>query len=145
MMVMVMMTVYVCVCVCVCVTIWYMAQFSVPKDRFARLEANGAPWEMITMVQSISVSRKNALVVNADVSTMGLMRVELLQVTLRGSTPVKGFTLDDCDGIVGDSIGHVVRWRGRRRLPEMKRDEWKVRIVAEGGGAMVYSFIVVEI
>ena len=59
----------------------------------------------------------NQLHLNANVSEGGLITVELRdRVT---GQPVPGFAMSDCDPIRGDSLDHLVTWRGKSDLSEL--------------------------
>ena len=52
------------------------------------------------------------LAINAD-ARAGSIRAELLAPS---GQPVEGYTKDDCDPFVGDSLDHTITWRGRAEI-----------------------------
>ncbi len=76
------------------------------------------------------------LVLNAVTAPGGHIRVEL---TDRRGEPLAGYRFEDCDGVGGDHLEAVVRWRGRGELPEMEAGGELIARV-ELVGATLYAF-----
>ncbi|MAE66281.1 MAG: hypothetical protein CMJ18_18580 [Phycisphaeraceae bacterium] len=110
------------------------------RDRWAGMRPKHFAGELTTRLVSIA---HDELHVNADASD-GSLRIEILDYENR---PIEGFTLDDCDPITGDRLGHAVTWHGgadlkpiigtARRQPKVGRG-LKFRFVMEK--AALFSF-----
>jgi len=41
--------------------------------------------------------------------------------------PLEGFSADQCEALTGDAVSHVVTWRGKRSLAELKGRMMRLR------------------
>ena len=63
----------------------------------------------------------NRLEINFATSAAGSLRVEVQDA---GGKPADGFSIDDCDEIIGDRIERIVSWK-RGINPRTKRFHWR--------------------
>lgn len=68
------------------------------------------------------------LSINMATSAAGSIRVEIQQPD---GTPIPGFTIAECDEIVGDQIEHTVRWAGRSDLSQLANQAIRLRFVLQ--------------
>lgn len=101
-------------------------------DGFASLHA---PWSGGEMITKPLVFKGRELVLNLSTSIRGGVRVELQ--TADGQ-PLPGRELDDCPPILGDSIEHVVSWKGGSDVSELSGKPLRLRV--ELKDADLYSF-----
>ena len=64
------------------------------------------------------------LVINYATSAAGDIRVELRDET---DAPIEGFSLDDCDLIIGDDIDREVTWNGNADVSRAARQPIRLR------------------
>lgn len=93
-----------------------------------------APWAGGEMITKPVVFEGRELVLNLSTSIRGGIRVELQ--TADGQ-PLPGRALDDCPPILGDSIEHVVSWKGGNDVSEYAGQPVRIRFVLQD--ADVYS------
>lgn len=115
---------------------------TLPRDRFAGIEpaptgrgalpADPTPHAGQVTLKPIDFSNLSKLMLNADASK-GRVRVELL--TADGFR-VRGFSVDDAVPIVGDSLEHEVKWKGKT-LGDLPPGKYMARIYLER--ATVYA------
>lgn len=93
-----------------------------PKDRLVALEA---PVE--GQVQLLPREcRGDELLLNYQTEAHGWVRVELVREGEH--TPLKGYSLDECDPLHGDSLAKAVTWQGNADLSVLKGVKVSVRI-----------------
>ncbi len=88
-------------------------RYTLRLDGFASIRATRQGGGCITRPLTFSGNR---LSLNFSASAAGSVRVEIRDA--QGS-PIPGFTLNDCDGIIGDDIDRVVTWRGKDDLSSL--------------------------
>jgi len=76
----------------------------------------------------------NKLELNYSTSAAGSIKVEILDVS---GTPLDGYSLDDCDGLIGDEISGYVSWKGSTDLSKISGKPVRVRFVMND--ADIYS------
>ena len=64
------------------------------------------------------------LLVNYATSAAGDIRVELRD---EAGGPIDGFSLDDCDLIIGDDVDRAVTWNGSADVSRMARQPIRLR------------------
>jgi hypothetical protein len=84
----------------------HLERYAMRLDGFASVNAPFKGGEMITRPLTFAGER---LVLNYSTSAVGEIRVEAQD---EGGAAVAGFTLADCEPIVGDEIERMVRWKG---------------------------------
>jgi hypothetical protein len=99
-------------------------------DGFASMRAD-SKGELVTKPLQMTGSK---LVVNAS-CPKGVLRVELLDAK---GTPIPGFTTDDCDGFIGDSIRQTVSWKGSTNVAALRDQPIHIRFTMDSGD--LYSF-----
>ncbi len=83
-----------------------LRRYSLRLDGFVALSAPLAGGEMVTRPLSFDGER---LLLNYASSAAGEIRVEVQDAS---GAAIDGFTLDDCDPLIGDTLERVVTWRG---------------------------------
>ena len=83
-----------------------MERLTLRTDGFASLHGGYGGGEMLTRPFWFGGSE---LLLNYAMSAAGNIRVELHDET---GAPIDGFTLDDCDPIIGDDVDRAVTWNG---------------------------------
>jgi hypothetical protein len=84
----------------------HLHRYSMRLDGFTSLSAPYSGGEMITKPFRFSGS---GLEINYSTSAAGELRFEILDMN---DNPVNGFSLDDCETIIGNEISRAVRWKG---------------------------------
>lgn len=72
-----------------------------------------------------SSDRSTSLFLNASTSAAGSIKVELLD---QNSKPIPGFTLEQCDPMIGDRIEHRMSWNGKTDLSSIANQSIQLRI-----------------
>jgi hypothetical protein len=88
----------------------YIQRMSLRTDGFASVNAPFAGGGMVTMPFTYTGDH---LELNFATSAAGEIRVELEDAD---GKPLPGFTLDDCDVLIGDRINKTVSWHGQASL-----------------------------
>lgn len=109
---------------------------SIKPDRFIALIAGDEVAELMTISFKLSLRE---IFINARTEKNGWVRVEMLD---NNAKLIKGFAETDCDPITGDSVSHVVHWRGvtRDTIPVGK----PIRLRLRARNARVYSIYSIE-
>ena len=87
-------------------------RYTLRTDGFISINAGAKAGEFVTRP---FIFKGNGLFLNYSTAADGFVRVEMQ--TAAGK-PLKGFALEDCDALVGDSIARAVSWV---QVPDMKR------------------------
>lgn len=109
----------------------HLSYYSLRTDGFASVRALHAGGELLTKPIVFGGDR---LELNAATSAAGGIRVELLDE----DGPISGFTLGDCQEVVGDRIAHIVSWGDAANLGKLKGRALRMRFVMKD--ADLYSF-----
>lgn len=99
----------------------WLERLTLRTDGFASLHSGYGGGEMLTRPLDFDGSE---LVINYATSAAGDIRVELRDET---GAPVDGFTLDDCDLMIGDDIDRAVTWNGSTDVSRMARRPIRLR------------------
>ena len=99
----------------------WLERLTLRTDGFSSLHCGYGGGEMITRPFWFEGSE---LLVNYATSAAGDIRVELRDET---DTPIEGFTLDDCDLIIGDDIDRAVTWNGNADVSRAARQPIRLR------------------
>lgn len=110
----------------------HIQRVSIRTDGFV---AVNAPYAGGAMVTAPFTYRGDHLVLNYSTSGAGEIRVELQDDSGR---PLPGYTLADCDVLIGDRIDGVVSWHGQRSVARYMNKP--VRLRFEMVDADIYSF-----
>jgi hypothetical protein len=81
-----------------------------------------------------------ALNLNVSTSAAGSVQVELLQ----DGEPAAGFTLSDCDAVVGDSIEKTVSWGGRTDLSALAGQPVQLRFKLTDADVYAMQFVAAD-
>lgn len=84
----------------------YVNRYSLRLDGFASVNAGYEGGEMVTKPLRFSGNR---LLLNFSTSSSGDLCIEIQDTS---GNPIPGFTLDDCELIIGDEIDRPVTWAG---------------------------------
>ena len=103
-------------------------------DRYVALDASAMPAEFTTYPLTFTGRQ---LQLNADVRPGGAVRLELQDAA---GTPIAGYTLDDCTPLLGDSLRHVVRWKGGADLGALAGKPTRVHCVARDASLYAFQF-----
>ena len=109
-----------------------LRRFTYRKDGFVSLHAGKTKGEVFTRPL---VPGKGRLRLNVKTGTGGWVKVEIRDAV--SGAALKGFNLDQCAAIEGDSIDYKVRWSGKSRAAPAQ--PVRVRFVLKD--ADLYSFI----
>lgn len=90
-----------------------LRRFVYRLDGFVSVSAGADGGELLTKPLFFA---GNDLTVNYKVKEGGMIRVELIDV--ENGKAVKGFGLEDCEPMTGDSVNAVVRWKGNPVLKD---------------------------
>ena len=109
----------------------YLERMTLRLDGFASLNAGYEEGQMITKPLDFT---GNKLELNYSTSAAGSIRVEILD---ESGTPIDGYGIDDCDGLIGDEISGYVSWKGSTDLSKISGKPVRVRFVMND--ADIYS------
>ena len=98
-----------------------LERLTLRTDGFASLSAGYGGGEMLTRPFHFGGSE---LQINYSTSAAGNIRVELHD---ESDAPIEGFTLDDCDEIIGDEVDRVVTWNGSSEVSKTARRPIRLR------------------
>ena len=107
-------------------------RYTLRTDGFISLHAG---WEEGEWVSKPFVFSGRELVLNLSTSAAGSLRVELLDGEGR---VIPGFSLAECEELVGDGIEMTVSWKGERPLEALSGTPVRLRFVLREGD--LYSF-----
>ncbi len=110
----------------------HIQRISLRTDGFVSVNASYAGGEMTTVPFTSSGDR---LELNYAMSAAGEIRVELQDAS---GSALPGFSLEDCDPLIGDRIDGAVSWRGRRSLAAYAAKAVRLRFAMSD--ADLYSF-----
>lgn len=109
-------------------------RFTFRTDGFVALRAGHEPAELVTHPLTFDGDR---LQVNFKADGDGAVRVELQEPDGR---PIPGFTLDDCEPLVGDGLDHTVRWSGGKQLGEWSGRPVRLRFAGRDADLFAIRF-----
>jgi len=109
----------------------YLERMTLRLDGFASLNAGYDEGQMITKALDFT---GNKLELNYSTSAAGRIKVEMLD---ESGTPIEGYGIDDCDGLIGDEISGHVSWNGSTDLSKISGQPVRVRFVMND--ADIYS------
>jgi hypothetical protein len=110
-------------------------RYTIRKDGFVSVRAPMAGGTMVTKPLTFDGDR---LTLNAATSAAGSVRVELQAAD---GEPIEGFTLDDCPPIYGDSLRHVVKWKGGADVNDLAGEPIRLRIELKDADVFSFQFI----
>lgn len=99
-----------------------LQRFTLRTDGFASLHAGYGAGELVTKLLTFDGNR---LVMNCSTSAAGGIRVEMLDADGR---PIAGFSLADCDEIIGDEIERTVTWKGSHDIGSLSKRPIALRL-----------------
>ena len=111
---------------------WYIERLTMRIDGFASVNASYAGGSMTTLPFTYTGDH---LVINYATSGAGEIRVELQDAE---GNPLPGFSMDDCDSLIGDRIDGAVSWHGQKSVSRYIGKT--VRLKFQMRDADIYSF-----
>lgn len=109
-----------------------LRRYTLRLDGFVSLSAGYPECDAITHPLTFDGAY---LSINYATSVAGRIRIELLDAHLN---PIEGYSMGDCDDLVGDSVGRRVSWRGLRDVSPLRGRVVSMRIRMRE--ADLYSF-----
>ena len=77
------------------------------------------------------------LEVNANTGAGGSIRVEILD---RDGNPILGFTKEECEWIVGNSVCHHVKWQEKKELKSLNGEVVRLRFLMRDCELYAFQF-----
>ena len=113
---------------------WHIERLLLRTDGFASLSA---PWAGGEMLTKPFVFAGTALEINYRTGAPGFVRVELQDAD---GTPIPGYRLDDCPGIIGDEIERVIGWKGGADVTGLAGKAVRLRFVMKDADLFSFRF-----
>jgi len=117
-----------------------LRRYTYRLDGFVSVNAPYAGGEMVTrpLIFGDSDSAGNTqLLLNISTSAAGAAWVELQD---GDGKPLDGYTLDDCDPIIGDAVEFVASWKGKRDLSALAGQPIRMRVVMQDADLYAFQF-----
>lgn len=111
-----------------------LRRYTIRQDGFVALSAGPAGCETLTKPFTFD---GNKLTLNVSTSAMGGMKVELQDVSGRA---IEGYTLSDCDEILGDRLDYVVHWNGSSDVARLAGKELRMRLFMTDADLFSFKF-----
>ena len=109
-----------------------LRRYTIRQDGFVSVNAPMSGGELVTRSFTFD---GNSLLLNFSTSAAGEIKAELQD---KNGKPLKGFSLEDCEPVFGDTIERCVIWKKGADLRSLKGKSVKVRFVLKD--ADLYSF-----
>lgn len=109
----------------------HLRRYSLRLDGFSSIEA---PYEGGSMTTRLFVFKGKKLLLNFATSAPGFVRVEVQDAK---GIAIEGFSVDDCDEMIGNYIGRGVSWRGRSDVSSLAGEAIRLKFVMKD--ANLYS------
>ena len=109
-----------------------LRRYTIRQDGFVSVNAPMSGGELVTRPFTFE---GNSLLLNFSSSAAGEIKIELQD---KNGKPIKGFSLEDCESIFGDTIDRTVVWKKGADLRSLKGKTVKIRFVLKD--ADLYSF-----
>ena len=106
----------------------YLNRYSLRIDGFVSLAAGYSGGEMVTKP---FVFEGNELEINYSTSAAGGIQIEIQDET---GKPIPGFTMKDCQEIIGNEISRTVSWKGETDVEQPVRETGTFAYIFEGRG-----------
>lgn len=111
-----------------------LRRYSLRMDGFVSAHAPMSGGELVT--QPIMFDGKR-LTLNFATSAAGAVRVELQE---QSGTPIKGYSLDDCEELFGDTLERAVVWNGTTDVSRLSGQPVRLRFVLNDADLFAYRF-----
>jgi hypothetical protein len=112
----------------------HVRRFTLRLDGFVSIRAPMAGGELLTPPLVFAGER---LVLNVSTAAAGGVRVEFQDEAGR---PVEGLGADDCDTVWGDTVEHVVSWRGKADVGHLAGEPVRLRFVMNDADLYALQF-----
>jgi hypothetical protein len=113
---------------------WYIERFLMRMDGFISVTAPWSGGELHTRKFKFS---GNELEINYRTSAAGSIRVEIQD---SNGVAVPGFTLEDCQEIIGDDVEKVVKWKQGSNTSELAGKAVRLRFVMKDADLFALRF-----
>ena len=97
-----------------------------------------APQEGGYLITPPLVFRGHCLELNINVSALGGASVEIQDAA---GKPIPGYSLADCDRILMNDVGHVVRWRGNSDVSRLAGEPIRLKIAMRAAKLHAFQFV----
>lgn len=77
------------------------------------------------------------LEVNANTGAGGAIRLEILD---KDGHPIPGFSKEECEWIVGNSVRHIVKWQGKKELKSLNGEVVRLRFLMRDCELYAFQF-----
>jgi hypothetical protein len=112
----------------------HLVRYALRTDGFVSVNAPYAGGEMATRLLRFT---GRTLALNVSTSAAGSVRVEIRDTA---GNPVSGYTLDDAEEIVGDSIERPVEWKGGCDISALAGKPIRLRFVMKDADLYAIKF-----
>ncbi|MBM3262153.1 MAG: hypothetical protein FJY97_01795, partial [candidate division Zixibacteria bacterium] len=113
---------------------WHIRRYTLRVDGFASVNAPYHGGEMVTRVLTFSGA---ALEINFATSAAGSVQVEIRDAE---NHPLPGYTVADCDTLVGDAIARRVSWQGKTDVARFVGTPVRLRFVLRDADLYAIKF-----
>lgn len=113
---------------------WQIERLTMRTDGFVSVNAPYAGGLMTTVPFTYTGDH---LVMNYATSAAGEIRVELQDA---GGNPLPGFSMEDCDVLIGDRIDGAVSWHGRKSLSRYAGEPVRLRFMMKDADLFALRF-----
>ncbi|SDD11720.1 glycoside hydrolase family protein [Niabella drilacis] len=113
----------------------YLRRYTLRLDGFVSVNAPLSGGELVTRP---IIFKGNSLSLNFSTSAAGGIQVEVIDAAT--NRPVKGFTLDDCYPVFGDTISRKVEWKKGSDLSPLQGKAVKLRFVLKDADLYAFQF-----
>ena len=111
-----------------------LRRYTIRLDGFVSVKAPFAGGTLITKPLMFAGDR---LTINFSTSAAGSLRVEMQDAA---GKPIPGYTLKDCNEIIGDSVQHVVRWKTKTDVTTLAQQPIRMRFVMKDADLFSFQF-----
>jgi hypothetical protein len=112
----------------------HLVRYALRLDGFVSIRAGYAQGEVLTKLLTFS---GDSLELNFSSSAGGGLRVEI-QDSL--GNPIRGYSLTECEEMLGDEISRVVRWKGAPPLSRHAGVPVRLRVVLRDADLFSFRF-----
>jgi hypothetical protein len=103
-------------------------------DGFASVHGGADPGEMLT---KLLLFTGKELSLNYSTSAGGNMKLEIQDIQ---GKPIPGYTLEECQPLVGDSIDQTIRWKKNKDLSQLAGKAVRLRFVMQEADLFAMQF-----
>ncbi len=111
-----------------------LRRYTIRPDGFMALAAGSVVSETLTKPFTFAGTQ---LSLNVSTSVMGGMKVEMQDA---GGRAIEGFTMNDCDEILGDRLDYIVHWNGASDVSRLAGKAVRMRLVMADADLFSFRF-----